>query len=228
MVLYADDTSLVITGTNPAQFSVDVNTVFNNVNEWFRSNLMFLSIEKTHFLQFRTKNSQKIDLNNTLAKEYITNTSYIKFLVLIIDENLSWKCHIKQAPIKVSSACYAMKVVTPLMGDKTLRMIYFAYVHSLLSWGIILWGTYIHSYRVFMMQKRVLRIMTKSGCRDSCRQLFKNLGILPFYSQCIFSLMLFVVRNTHLYITNQETLGVNTRHNTDDSETQGKGLVGGL
>jgi hypothetical protein len=25
MVLYADDTSLVITGTNPAQFSVDVN-----------------------------------------------------------------------------------------------------------------------------------------------------------------------------------------------------------
>jgi hypothetical protein len=46
MVLHADDTSLVITGTNPAQFSVDVNAVFNNVNEWFRSNLMFLNIEK--------------------------------------------------------------------------------------------------------------------------------------------------------------------------------------
>jgi hypothetical protein len=27
--------------------------------------------------------------------------------------------------------------------------------------------------------------------------------------------MLFVVRNTHLYITNQETREVNTRHNTD-------------
>jgi hypothetical protein len=65
MVLYADDTSLVITGTNPAQFSVDVNMVFNNVNEWFRSNLMLLNIEKTHFLQFQTKNSQKIDLNIT-------------------------------------------------------------------------------------------------------------------------------------------------------------------
>jgi hypothetical protein len=55
MILYADDTSLVITDTNPAQFSVDVNNVFNNVNEWFRSNLMFLNIEKTHFLQFQTK-----------------------------------------------------------------------------------------------------------------------------------------------------------------------------
>jgi hypothetical protein len=26
MVLYADDNSLVITGTNPAEFSIDVNT----------------------------------------------------------------------------------------------------------------------------------------------------------------------------------------------------------
>jgi hypothetical protein len=108
-----------------------------------------------------------------------------------------------------------MKVVTLLMGDKTLRMIYFAYVHSLLSYGIILWGNSLHSYSVFKMQKRVLRIMNKSGYRDSCRQRFKNRGILPFYSQYIFSLMLSVVRNTHLYITNQDTHGVNTRHNTD-------------
>jgi hypothetical protein len=55
MVLYADDTSLVITGNNPLQFSVDVNMVFNNVNEWFRSNLMFLNIEKTHFFTIPDK-----------------------------------------------------------------------------------------------------------------------------------------------------------------------------
>jgi hypothetical protein len=137
-ILYADDTSLVITGTNPAQFLVHVNIVFNNVNEWFRRNLMLLNIEKTHFLKFPTKNSQKINLNITLADKYISNTANIKFLGLIIDENLSWKCHIEQALIKLSSACYAMKVVTPLTGDKTLRLIYFAYVHSLLSYGIIL------------------------------------------------------------------------------------------
>jgi hypothetical protein len=35
MVLHADDISLVIAGTNPAQFSVDVNTVFNNVMSGF-------------------------------------------------------------------------------------------------------------------------------------------------------------------------------------------------
>jgi hypothetical protein len=129
--------------------------------------------------------------------------------------SLSKNCLIKQALIKLSSACYAMKVVTPLMGDKTLRIVYFAYVHSLLSYGIILWGNSLHSYSVFKIQKRVLWIMNKYGYRDSCRQLFKNWGILPFYSQYIVSLMLFVVRNAHLYIMNQDTHGVNTRHNTD-------------
>jgi hypothetical protein len=94
---------------------------------------MFLNIEKTHLLQFWNKNNQKFDLHITLAEEYITNTTNNKFLGLIVGKNLSWKCHTEQALIKMSSASYAMKVVTPLMEDKTLRIIYFAYVHSLLS-----------------------------------------------------------------------------------------------
>jgi hypothetical protein len=93
-------------------------------------------LKKHIFYNSVQKNSQKIDLNITLAEEYITNTTNITFLGLIIDENLSWKCHIEQALIKLSSVCYVMKVVTPLMGDTTLRMIYFAYVQSLVSYGV--------------------------------------------------------------------------------------------
>jgi hypothetical protein len=110
MVLYADDTSLIITGLNPLQFSTEANMAFNVINEWFRSNFMYLNIDKTHFLQFKTKNSQKIDLNITLAEKYITNTTSIKFLGLITDEKLSWKCQIEQVLTRLSSACYAIKI----------------------------------------------------------------------------------------------------------------------
>jgi hypothetical protein len=51
---------------------------------------MYLNFDKTHFLQFRTKNSQKLDLSITLADKYISNTTNIKFLGLTIDEKLSW------------------------------------------------------------------------------------------------------------------------------------------
>jgi hypothetical protein len=57
--------------------------------------------------------------------------------------------------------------------------------------------------------------VTKVRHRDSCRQLLKNWGILPFYSQCIFSLMMIVVKNVYLYTTNQELHGINTKQNTD-------------
>jgi hypothetical protein len=55
--------------------------------------------------------------------------------------------------------------------------------------------------------------MTKSGSRDSCRQLFKRLEILPLQFQYIFSVLLFVVKNKVLYTTNQEIHNISTRSN---------------
>jgi len=65
------------------------------------------------------------------------------------------------------------------------------------------------------MQKRILRIITKSRYRDSSGQLFKKLDILPSHSQYIFSLLLLVVKNWDLYTINQDIRGVDTRYNTN-------------
>jgi len=94
LVLYTDNTSKIINSPNSAEFSTKVNTVFANINKWFRSNLLSLNFDKIHFLQFQTKNSQKLDFNNTLLNKHITNTTNIKSPGLTIDETLLWKCHI--------------------------------------------------------------------------------------------------------------------------------------
>jgi hypothetical protein len=57
--------------------------------------------------------------------------------------------------------------------------------------------------------------MTKSKRRDSCRQLFKRLEILPLKSQYILSTLMFVVKNNDLSTTNQEIRNINTRSNTN-------------
>jgi len=46
--------------------------------------------------------------------------------------------------------------------------------------------------------------MTNSKKMDLCTEMFKIMEILPFYSQYIFSLLLCVVNNKHLYIKNIE------------------------
>jgi hypothetical protein len=62
----------------------------------------------------------------------------------------------------------------------------------------------------------MLRIITNSGNRETCRELFKNLKILPLYSQYMFSLLLFVVKkNTDQFKSNEEIHSINTRYNTN-------------
>jgi len=61
------------------------------------------------------------------------------------------------------------------------------------------------------MQKRIVRIMMGCKNRVSCRNLFGRLEILPFVSQYILLLMLFVVKNKNLFIFNSENHTKNTK-----------------
>ena len=49
-----------------------------------------------------------------------------------------------------------------IMSQETLGMVYFAYVHSFMSYGIIFGLNQTHSETIFKIQKRVLRIITDS------------------------------------------------------------------
>ena len=91
-------------------------------------------------------------------------------------------------------------------------MIYFAYFHSILDYGIIFWGNSTESKKVFLAQKRIIRIMTGSNARASCKPLFQSLGILTLTSQYILSLMKFVLQNQERYTFNTEVHNIHTRN----------------
>jgi hypothetical protein len=96
---------------------------------------------------------------------------------------LSWKSHIDQLLPKLSSACYAIRAIKPYVNQETLLMVYHAYFHSIMNYGIIFWGNSSHNINIFRLQKKVIRIITNTRNRNSRRQLFKTLKLLPFQSQ---------------------------------------------
>jgi hypothetical protein len=61
----------------------------------------------------------------------------------------------------------------------TLKSIYFAHFHSLTKYGIILGGNSPERKKLFTLQKKIVRIMVGIKPRNSCRDLFKTLQILP-------------------------------------------------
>ena len=124
---------------------------------------------------------------------------------------MTWKTQIHAILPKLSSACFAVRSVKPYVSHQTLKAIYYAYFHAIISYGIIFWGQYPDSSKVFLLQKRVMRTMVGCGARDSCRGLFVELGILTLPSQYIFCLLLFVVKNKKLFSSNEDLQTINTR-----------------
>jgi hypothetical protein len=68
---------------------------------------------------------------------------------------------------------------------------------------------------VLKFKREQLESLQMLGLSDSCWDLFKKLQILPFYSQYIHSLLMFVVKNRDLFKLNSDIHGLNTRHDND-------------
>jgi hypothetical protein len=100
-----------------------------------------------------------------------------------------WSQHIHYIIKKLSVACYAIISIKYMVTAETLRLIYFAHVHLVISYGIIFWGSAIQAKKVFVMQKRILRVMMNMRPRDSCREIFKRIKIMTLYSQYIYALL---------------------------------------
>jgi len=92
--------------------------------------------------------------------------------------------------------------VQGLLYIESLRIIYSTYFESLLQYGIIVSGTSTNTGRVFIFQKRIIRIMMGGGPKGSCKGLFEKLSMLPVPCLYTLSLMMFIVNNLENFQTN--------------------------
>jgi hypothetical protein len=215
MVLFADGTSVLITGFNKLDFNIHTNQSFHSIISWFNSNLLTLNFDKTHYVEFRTKNYYQVETIVKYEQKNISNSTETKFLGLIIDETLTWNQHIEQIVTKLCSACYTLRNLKHIVPQSTLRTIYYAYIHSILSYGIIFGGRSSNINKLFILQNKTVRIIINARVREYCREHFKNMQIITLYSQYIFSPILFTVKNKPLFTPNNEIYKYNTRNNTN-------------
>jgi hypothetical protein len=80
-----------------------------------------------------------------------------------------------------------------------------------MEYGIIFWGVSVESKRIFQQQKTIIRIMTGSTSRISCRTLYQKLEILTLTSQYTLSSMTFLSSNLDIFIFNTSVQNINTR-----------------
>jgi len=166
-------------------------------------------------MHFTTKNNPSNIFDIIYKDKKLTTVDSIKFLGLTLDNSLSWKKHTEAIVPKLSASTFAMRIVQPFLSLGSLKLMYYSYFHSVLTYGIIFWGNTPHSNAVFRMQKRIVRIMVGVRNRDSCREYFKRLEILPLQSEYLLSLLLFVAENVDHFRLNWAIHGFNNKNKSN-------------
>jgi hypothetical protein len=136
-----------------------MQNIFETLNKWFITNQLSLNFNKTRFIQFTAKKNLTANLKVGIGNKLVCT----KFLGISINENLSWDNLIEILIRKLSMAGYIIRSAKTYMSTSSLIIIYHAFFHSLMTYGVIFWGNSPHSKKIFYLQKVVIRIMEGYG-----------------------------------------------------------------
>ena len=73
---------------------------------WLDVNKLSLNIGKTNFVMFKSPQHSTLQtLNIKMGNQPIKKMCYIKFLGILLDENLMWKYHLTELSKKLARTC---------------------------------------------------------------------------------------------------------------------------
>ena len=139
-VQFADDTTLIIGHKDHIYLKYCIESDLEIVQDWFNANKLTLNFTKTTYMTFHTKTSKKTDLNLALNGVTLPKTQCTKFLGTWLDDKLVWTEHVKKLKIKLANRLGLLKRSKRFLLTHAMKMIYYAQINSLISYGISMWG----------------------------------------------------------------------------------------
>ena len=131
------------------------------------------------------QSSRKVppDLSICIDGSIVSQSDSVKFLGLLIDPHLTWKYHTDLLCNKISKTIGVLHKIKHLVPRHTLLSLYNTLILPNLSYCNIAWGNTFPSYlnRLYVLQKRAVRLITSSCHRANTAHLFKELNILNVF-----------------------------------------------
>ena len=170
-------------GKHINQLILEMNEELVKLNIWFQSNKLSLNIKKTHYIVFHRSRRkyhkiENIIINNNVIEERKNTT----FLGVIIDTGLTWADHVSYVKNKVSNGIGIINKVKYCLNKSNLISLYNSFIYPYLIYCVEIWGCTndLIINPLFLLQKRIIRIITFSHYLAHTNNLFIDLHILPF------------------------------------------------
>ena len=195
-----------------------------HVSIWFKVNKLALNLTKTNYIIFRTRNRR---LPTNLPDVYIDNVvisrlQNVKFLGVLINENLDWSNHISSIYKCLARNVGILTKLKFTLPCNVLYMLYNSIVVPHLNYCNYIWGnTYkSHLTKINIIQKKAVRTISKSSWRFPSAPLFRQLNILPLHELIAFNTLIFMYcvhyrllpeKYCNMFFVNSELHSYNTR-----------------
>ena len=206
---FADDTTLVISDEKPDVLFQKSNIAVDKLYNWFCANGLSLNPQKTKYIIIKSPRSNcdftnlEIKINGSkLERIGLGNKEKsTKFLGVHIDEYLNWKPHLNFINGKISRALFGIRQVKNILPKDCLKTLYHAIIHPYIDYCLLAWGGASSSTlnRTNTLQKKALRVISKSNYNSHTEPILKQLKILKLRDQYELNVTLFM----HKYINNK-------------------------
>jgi hypothetical protein len=199
-ILFADDTNLFYAHNDINILFKSVNKELINLTEWFSANKLSLNIAKTKYTFFHRFHDRdniplklpKLCIDNQDIKREIT----LKFLGVLLDENVTWRDHIHYLESKISKNIGLICRAKPFLNPYCLKFLYFSFIHCHLNYANIAWCSTNKNKikKLFNKQKHAIRIISNVGRFTHSQALFIKLNIMDIYQINIYHLLIFMFK----------------------------------
>ena len=131
----------------------EIEHELNVITDWFKANKLTLNADKTICVVFSPKRDTNSKIDLKLGDFAIPCCTQTKFLGIWLDKNLDWNKHIDILLRKLKQNVGLLRKSKNMLDKMALRSLYYAHIHSHLSYSISIWGSMLNNKQIQKLQK---------------------------------------------------------------------------
>lgn len=169
-------------------------------------------MDKTVYIKFRSRLHRNFPSSLTVLNSVVEFSERVGFLGTVLDRDLTWQSQVDKIAGRLNSACFALNSLRSSLDCETLLSIYYGIFYPHINYCNMVWGLSVHVRRLFILQKRAIRIIFNLKYRRSCSETFKNNRILTVPCIYIYKTIVFIHSNKSKFMIRSQIHNYNTRH----------------
>ena len=189
--MYADDTTLTVSGTHVNEIEEKVTNSVCQVMDWINANRLVLNLDKTTVMVIGSRaklnsieNVNVIDNDNVLKRVKVA-----KCLGVLIDEELHWAEQVDKVGKTVQSKLGMLRRVKPYVPIECLTLLHNSFVQPHFDYCSQIWSDRfrMHTSKLEKLQKRAARIILNNNFYTASAELFHELKWMPLNQRFVYN-----------------------------------------